>query len=193
MVGAIGIFLALAGLVLLFLPNLQGMGRDTEGPGFLAFSVAHIFVAVGFFAAATRTSGVAILVGIFSILVAVAFGAAFLMEARVIESAGLAKPVVAAVLVMPGLTWLLVGIWGFVGLKPLAQGLGIPAGIFGMLGGLAGAAGGILLLAGIPKGAGTDDDLHVLLAMVAHGGIALAMLFTAIGFIAKVARAPRLN
>lgn len=191
--GGVGALVALAGLVMLFLPNLQGFGNDTLEPGLLGVAVGHLALAIGLFAAASRTSGVAVLVGMFGVLMAAVFTIGFLSAARVLKvDADLGRALGAGLLTLPGLTWFLLSLWAFIGLRRVSAGLGIVTGMLSMLGGLAGLAGGVMLVAGAFDGRGTQDDGFIALQMAHYGGVALAMVMVAIASFGPLARAPKL-
>lgn len=192
-VGGVGALVALAGLVMMFLPSLQGFGNDTLAPGLLAVAVGHLVLAIGLFAAAPRTSGIAILVGMFAVLMAAAFSVGFLSAARVLKvDADLGRALGAGLLTLPGLTWLLLSLWAFIGLRRVSGVLGVATGMLSMIGGLGGLAGGVMLVAGAFGMRGTQDDGFMALQMAHYGGVALGMVMVAVASFGPLARAPKL-
>lgn len=183
--GAIGNFLLGGAMVLLVLSGAVagftgGGGGGNEGAGILGL-VAFLFVvgggitgALGYFGLGSLHGGTNTLAGIFSII----FALVPIILIVLTTSGGLSRDslfiVALIVFVVPGL----LGLFGGLGVMKAQNSMGKPAGIVSIIGGLALAAIGILLVVGSPETLISMAGLFQILTYVGFFGTAVGFFLT---------------
>lgn len=182
--GAIGNFLLGGAMVLLVLSGaiagFTGGGGPNEGAGILGL-VAFLFVvgggitgALGYFGLGSLHGGTNTLAGIFSII----FALVPIILIVLTTSGGLSRDslfiVALIVFVVPGL----LGLFGGLGVMKAQNSMGKPAGIVSIIGGLALAAIGILLVVGSPETLISMAGLFQILTYVGFFGTAVGFFLT---------------
>lgn len=181
--GAIGNFLLGGAMVLLVLSGaVAGFtgGGGGEGAGILGL-VAFLFVvgggitgALGYFGLGSLHGGTNVLAGIFSII----FALVPIILIVLGTSGGLTRDslfiVALIVFLVPGL----LGLFGGLGVMKAQNSMGKPAGIVSIIGGLALAAIGILLVVGSPETLISMAGLFQILTYVGFFGTAVGFFLT---------------
>jgi hypothetical protein len=193
--GAIGAFICFVTFGLYtILPFMQGnpfSGTMRElifavGPlGFISLGLA----ALGFFGAKSRTGAMSLVVGIFTVLMALSF--LLLMVAAAAKSKDFFIAIGHMLPLAMSMMMIMLGMWGFVGMKRASKGMGITVGVLGILVGVLVLTFWITMMATAKFDAGgwlffirrRGGDLLPILHMAASGLAAFAFVFAGIGLL----------
>lgn len=175
----LGPWLAIAGIVFLFIPQLQGM-RDqlwaykASPPATLA---AHLFVALGLLGARRRSSPMWILAALGNIAAVAAVAMVYAGRPDV----GLLFFIILA----PPSAWALTGLWALFAGPGLGRGR-LPLGLALLLGGGAIAAAWVLQAQGDFFKRGLQDDMFILMMLGGMGLLLLGLIPLSIKFFGRL-------